>query len=245
VVVLHCSVLFCIILHGTLLFRMLHAYANKTGIDAYTAPQGRPDEAQVALQSTQGISEKEAIEAVSLMTVSQPKDAQTSGLSSLGRLVETPGTRKALAIGVGLVLLQQLSGQPSVLYYANRIFDKAGLGFEAAVAVGLFKGVTTLLSVALVENPNFGRRTLLITGTSGMTVSLLVLAGLFVNGPDSVNQAAVLAAVFAYVGSYQVGFGPITWLILSEIFPLSVGVYTCMYVYVCICMHLALFVSRG
>ncbi len=186
--------------------------------------QGRPEEARVALQQAQGISESEATEAVRSMAVSETSQQKDSGspLETLGRLVETPGTRKALSIGVGLVLLQQLSGQPSVLYYANRIFDKAGLGFEAAVGVGLFKGLTTLLSVALVENPKFGRRPLLITGTAGMTLSLLVLSALFVNGPDSVNQGAVLAAVFAYVGCYQVGFGPITWLILSEIFPLSV-----------------------
>ena len=45
------------------------------------------------------------------------------------------------------VLFQQLSGQPSVLYYANRIFETAGLGFEAAVGVGVFKLVMTLVSV--------------------------------------------------------------------------------------------------
>lgn len=52
----------------------------------------------------------------------------------MGQLTATPTNRKALVIGVGLVLFQQLSGQPSVLYYANRIFEGAGLGFEVCVA---------------------------------------------------------------------------------------------------------------
>ncbi|EKX44485.1 hypothetical protein GUITHDRAFT_109605 [Guillardia theta CCMP2712] len=130
-------------------------------------------------------------------------------------LVSDSTNRKALTIGVGLVLFQQLSGQPSVLYYANRIFERAGLGFEAAA-------IMTLLSVNLVEDPKWGRRPLLLLGTSGMAVSLLVLAALFSGGADSINQSAVIASIVAYVGCYQIGFGPITWLILSEVFPLKI-----------------------
>mmetsp|Transcript_4139 Transcript_4139/g.9094 ORF Transcript_4139/g.9094 Transcript_4139/m.9094 type:complete len:157 (+) Transcript_4139:172-642(+) len=80
----------------------------------------------------------------------------------------------------------------------------------------------TLVSVNLVEDPKWGRRPLLILGTSGMTVSLLILSALFSGGAESINQAAVLATIFAYVGFYQIGFGPITWLILSEVFPLEI-----------------------
>ena len=54
--------------------------------------------------------------------------------------------RQALVIGVGLVVFQQFSGQPSVLYFANRIFEKAGFGYEAALGVGVFKLVMTIIS---------------------------------------------------------------------------------------------------
>ena len=60
-----------------------------------------------------------------------------------------------------------MSGQPSVLYFANRIFEQAGLGFEAALVIGLFKLAMTFASALLVENPNFGRRTLLLYGNTG------------------------------------------------------------------------------
>ena len=56
-------------------------------------------------------------------------------LTQFAKLEEIIGSRynrQALVIGCGLVLFQQLSGQPSVLYFANRIFENAGLGFEAA-----------------------------------------------------------------------------------------------------------------
>ena len=54
--------------------------------------------------------------------------------------------RQALIIGVGLVVFQQFSGQPSVLYFANRIFEKAGFGYEAALGVGVFKLIMTIIS---------------------------------------------------------------------------------------------------
>lgn len=92
-------------------------------------------------------------------------------------LLETPGAKPALISGVGLVLFQQVTGQPSVLYYANRIFDQAGLGFGAAVGVGVFKLVSTVGSAYSVER--FGRKPLLIAGTSIMTACLAALSFIF------------------------------------------------------------------
>ena len=158
--------------------------------------------------------------------------ASTSNLAEgevdgiLGQLAEifgSPYNRKALLIGVGLVLLQQFSGQPSVLYYANRIFERLVLAAEAAVAVGVFKLAMTLSSSFLVENPKFGRKSLLfIRKYRGVSLlgSLTALYGFA--GPEGPNTNAIIACILAFVGSYQLGFGPITWLILSEIFPLRI-----------------------
>jgi len=188
----------------------------------WLALRGRPDEAEEALQQGQGLTEAECKKEVRSMVEAAGTSGQQTSLEVMGKLFQGVANQRALTAGLGLVLFQQLSGQPSVLYYANRIFDKAGLGFEAAVGVGVFKAVMTLVSVGLVENPNWGRRQLLIVGTSGMALSLAALAAVFSGGADSANQSAIIAAVVAYVGCYQIGFGPITWLILSEIFPLSI-----------------------
>jgi MFS family permease len=81
----------------------------------------------------------------------------------------------------------------------------------------------TIVSAALVENPNWGRRPLLLYGNIGITISLAGLTALYTAaGTGEPNQAAIIACILAFVGCYQVGFGPITWLVLSEIFPLRV-----------------------
>ncbi|KAB1205533.1 D-xylose-proton symporter-like 2 [Morella rubra] len=128
---------------------------------------------------------------------------------------------KALIIGGGLVLFQQITGQPSVLYYAASILQSAG--FSAAsdatrvsILLGLLKLIMTGVAVLVVDR--LGRRPLLLGGVSGMVVSLLLLGSyyLFLD-----NAAAVaVVALLLYVGCYQLSFGPIGWLMISEIFPL-------------------------
>ncbi|MCO5560801.1 hypothetical protein L7F22_014421 [Adiantum nelumboides] len=128
---------------------------------------------------------------------------------------------KALIIGGGLVLFQQITGQPSVLYYAASIFQSAG--FSAAsdatrvsVILGSFKVLMTLIAVWKVDK--LGRRPLLIGGVSGLICALFLLA-LYYAFAQGVSALAVIALLL-YVGSYQVSFGPISWLMVSEIFPL-------------------------
>lgn len=196
--------------------------------------RNRPDEAADAMKQAQGYSSEEAMKLVSDMTAAtfnaaakstgnDISTAEPSPIDNIRNLFATSGSRKALVIGVGLVLFQQFTGQPSVLYFANRIFADAGLGFEAAIAVGVFKLVMTLVSAQLVEDPKWGRRQLLLYGNAGVAATLAGLSILYATaGPDGPNQAAVICMIFAYVGSYQIGFGPMTWLILSEIFPLKI-----------------------
>eukprot|EP00466_Bigelowiella_natans_P013468 jgi/Bigna1/88840/estExt_fgenesh1_pg.C_390037 len=144
----------------------------------WLALRGRKEEAVGALAKSQNMGREAAEIEVEEMIKFSNEGGGNTDMSFLERseaLLTDATNRKALTIGVGLVLLQQLSGQPSVLYYANRIFEKAGLGFEAAVGVGIFKTIMTLVSVALVEDPKWGRRPLLLTGTAGMTASLAAL----------------------------------------------------------------------
>ena len=193
--------------------------------------RGRNEEAIGALQKAQGISSTEATKAIELMAslsataTPEPGAAEVEDnvITKIKEITSSPYNRRALLIGVGLVLFQQLSGQPSVLYFANRIFETAGLGYEAALGVGVFKLIMTLVSAQLVENPKYGRRTLLLYGNIAVTAALGSLALLYSFGPaGAVTQAAIIASILLFVGGYQIGFGPITWLILSEIFPLRV-----------------------
>lgn len=128
---------------------------------------------------------------------------------------------KALTIGAGLVLFQQITGQPSVLYYAASILQSAG--FSAAsdatrvsILIGLFKLIMTGAAVLVVDR--LGRRPLLLGGVSGMVISLFLLGSYYI----FLDNAPVVAvvALLLYVGCYQLSFGPIGWLMISEIFPL-------------------------
>ncbi|KAF8072353.1 D-xylose-proton symporter [Scenedesmus sp. PABB004] len=140
---------------------------------------------------------------------------------------------RPLLVGMSLMLFQQITGQPSVLYYATQIFAAAGFaaGQEAAgasVLLGGFKLLMTLVAVASVDR--VGRRPLLLGGVGGMALALAALTAAQ-GGVDAAAGAAAgvggaawvsVAAMLLYVGCYQVSFGPISWLIVGEVFPLAV-----------------------
>ena len=185
----------------------------------WLALRGRTDEAVQVIQEVQGIdvatARKCVNEMVKMSTTTEFAVEDSSVFAKLNEITSSKYNMQALKIGVGLVLFQQLSGQPSVLYFANRIFEAAGLGYEAAVGIGLFKFAMTLLSANLVENPSYGRRSLMLYGNSIITASLVGIAALYAfPGPDGPNQPAILACMLAFVGGYQIGFGPISWLVI-------------------------------
>jgi len=119
-----------------------------------------------------------------------------------------------------------------VLYYQQAIFVDAGFGqfaSSAAVIIGAAKLVATLVTVVTVDK--FGRRPLLLIGIVMMLAALGLLASAFaVGSPDPADPSrlrlpagwppTVVFALVLYVCGYQVGFGPIAWLIISEVFPL-------------------------
>ncbi|CAJ1934062.1 unnamed protein product [Sphenostylis stenocarpa] len=128
---------------------------------------------------------------------------------------------KALWIGAGLVLFQQITGQPSVLYYAASIFQSAGFSgasdaTRVSILLGVFKLIMTGIAVVVVDK--LGRRPLLLGGVSGIVISLFLLGSYYV----FLDNAPVVAVVglLLYVGCYQISFGPIGWLMIAEIFPL-------------------------
>ncbi|KAH7429178.1 hypothetical protein KP509_09G033900 [Ceratopteris richardii] len=128
---------------------------------------------------------------------------------------------KALKVGAGLVFFQQVTGQPSVLYYAASILQSAGFSAAAdatrvSIVIGVFKLLLT--GVAILKVDDLGRRPLLIGGVGGIVLSLFLLAGYY-----SIGQGYPVLAVISlllYVSCYQISFGPISWLMVSEIFPL-------------------------
>jgi|ERR1711971_260372 len=166
---------------------------------------------------------------------------QSSAGAAPARCVETFKHKRPLVIGWGLVFLQQVTGQPAVLYFATAIFEGAGFKGSAAlssVGVGFVKLLATLFTVWRVDK--FGRRQLLLWGITLMILALALLTtGFLFRECDVANTSisdcpqdkvslprawalCTVAALMLYVSGYQVGFGPISWLMISEIFPLNV-----------------------
>jgi Na+/melibiose symporter-like transporter len=84
-----------------------------------------------------------------------------------------PKCRHALVACIGVVVFQQISGQPSVLYFLTSIFADAGLSSTSSIYVGIFKLLATLVAVYTADS--FGRKKLLRAGCLLMLLALIAL----------------------------------------------------------------------
>ncbi len=137
-------------------------------------------------------------------------DHQSGSLNSFGWLV--------IVIGVLLSVFQQFVGINVVLYYAPEIFKNAGAGTDAALLQTIIVGFINLLFtvIAIVTVDKYGRKPLQIIGALAMGVSMVSLGLTF-----ATQNMGTLSLVFmlTYVAAFAISWGPITWVLLSEIFP--------------------------
>lgn len=172
--------------------------------------QGRAGEAESILARINGPE----IAHAQLSTIQQAI-AEESG--SLAQLFE-PGMRAALVIGIVLAVLQQITGINVFLYFAPEIFKKMGSGVNAAlvqtVVVGAVNIAFTVVAIRTVDR--LGRKPLMIIGSSGMGLTLL---GMAAAAYFERTDIWVLVFILGYIGCFALSVGPVTWVILSEIFP--------------------------
>ncbi len=129
-----------------------------------------------------------------------------------------PGVKRALAMGVVLAVLQQWSGINVILNYAEEIYRGAGYGVSDIlfniVLTGAINLAFTFVALGLVDR--FGRRVLMLIGCAGVGVShgLLGLAYHY-----SLKGLPVLILTLCTLGCFAMSLGPVTWVLISEIFP--------------------------
>lgn len=137
---------------------------------------------------------------------------------------DVPWIRRVLLIGCGLAVVQQATGINTVNYYAPTILEESGLGVSAAlvatIAVGVTSVITTIIGIILLGF--VGRRTMLLIGFAGVAGSQLALALVFLLAESTMRSYVILACMILFVGFVQMFIGTVVWLLLSEIFPLSI-----------------------
>jgi len=126
--------------------------------------------------------------------------------------------RPAVFVGIVLAVFQQFCGINVVFNYTSTIFESVGANLDRqlfeTVAIGLVNLVFTLFAMWQVDK--LGRRPLMLAGSLGLSVVYLVLAFLLQNHyPAGMISVFVLLAI----SMYAISLAPVTWVLISEIFP--------------------------
>ncbi|RCW34578.1 D-xylose transporter XylE [Marinilabilia salmonicolor] len=126
--------------------------------------------------------------------------------------------KTVIVVGILLSIFQQFVGINVALYYAPRIFESMGAAKDASmmqtVIMGLVNVVFTVVAIFTVDI--WGRKPLLIVGSSGMAIGMFAIAGL---AYFDVIGISTLVFMIVYTASFMMSWGPITWVLISEIFP--------------------------
>jgi SP family galactose:H+ symporter-like MFS transporter len=183
----------------------------------WLAKHGRKEEARAVLTRIRGTENVES--------EIQEMEAALSQTTARGHWSDlwAPAVRPALLVGVGLAIFQQITGINTVIYYAPTIIQSAGISSAsgallATAGVGVVNVLMTIVSMWLIDR--VGRRPLLLIGTAGMIITLVVL-GLAFAIYGGLAWVAV-TCLMAYVASFAISLGPIFWLLISEIYPMKI-----------------------
>ena len=119
-------------------------------------------------------------------------------------------------VGIMLSVFQQAVGINAVLYYAPRTFGDMGMQDPMMITVimGFINIMFTLVAIFTVEK--WGRKPLLITGSIGMAVGAIGVAATFGHAG---LEAVTCLSLMLYAASFMFSWGPITWVLIAEIFP--------------------------
>lgn len=142
----------------------------------WLAMKGRYDEAYEIM--TKATSEEEAKKIIDSVKLSIESEKDSKPKQSHFRDLLKPSLRLVLIIGLVIGILQQITGINSVFFYAPMIFEQSGIGTDAsfvqAILVGIINLVFTVLAISMIDK--FGRKPLLILGTSGIAFCMLLLS---------------------------------------------------------------------
>lgn len=163
-------------------------------------------------------------EALSILTRLNGVEKAKQILEDIKSTIETSKAKlysygkSVIVIGILLSIFQQFVGINVALYYAPRIFESMGAAKDASmiqtIIMGLVNVVFTIIAILTVDK--WGRKPLLIIGSIGMATGMIAISALaFLD----IIGTTTLIFIIIYTASFMMSWGPICWVLISEIFP--------------------------
>ncbi|NUP61199.1 MAG: sugar porter family MFS transporter [Nonomuraea sp.] len=177
----------------------------------------------------------EALEVLRQVRSEQRAQAELSEVSALAVKEEqqklggwqdmrsTLWVRRLMFVGFGIAIVQQITGVNTIMYYGTQILTDAGFAADSALTANIANGVISVLAtfVGMWLLSRVDRRPMLMTGQVGTTSALLLIGVFSLVLPSGDARAfAVLAMTVTFLAFQQGAISPVTWLMLSEIFPM-------------------------
>ncbi|HGH5397496.1 TPA: sugar porter family MFS transporter [Raoultella planticola] len=136
-----------------------------------------------------------------------------------------PWVRRTFILGIGVAVILQATGVNAIMYYGTQILTASGFGRETALVANVVNGVTAIISClwGIYLLGKIGRKTMFVVGLIGTTISLTMIAAMSAWLPSSEWRAyTILASMVCFLIFIQGMIGPVAWVLLSEIFPISI-----------------------
>ena len=166
----------------------------------------------------------EAAEEYNVIVEHAKRDVSEDKGAALRDLRAYPWMRRVLWIGIGLAVIQQATGVNTIVYFAPTILESTGLGASASITSSIALGLTAVVGclTGIYLLGIYNRRPLLIFGFASVAGSHAILALCFLLPQSTTVSYMILAAMVLFMFFVQTFAGPLVWLMLSEIFPMTI-----------------------
>lgn len=186
----------------------------------WLASHGRLGDALDVLRQVRSAQRAEAELAEVKRLAQEDEQSQTGGWADLA----VPWIRRLMLVGIGIAVVQQVSGVNTIMYYGTQILQTSGFTANGAIVANIANGVISVLAtfVGIYLLGRVNRRPMLLVGQIGTATALLLVAIVSLTVPEGLTRGLIVLGLTVMFLAFQQGAtSPVTWLMLAEIFPLK------------------------